>query len=343
MWASGAARWATAKLSIKTQSFSLYFTGTSGADDVSLTSANTGELNSSFFSGISSIDTAGGFDTVNTNASTTLTGISSQVITNGVTVSNFETLVSTDGNLVGSGSSDTFAITGADTGTVGGVNFSSVENLNGGASNDTFSYTGSGQTSGDINGGADLDTITIDVGALGTFTFSGQIDNVEDIDLNGGTLVLNGSLTNGGTLDLATGTVQAGTGSIEAAQVNLNGGTIAPGTSPGTLSMDADLTASAASTFSFELNGLTPGTEFDQILFTGLTPRQRRDQRTVHPRHHRAELGQFRRATVPRSRTQPRRKRPPARRTRQTPLSGNGPPREQAVALRPSQSPGSRA
>jgi phage baseplate assembly protein gpV len=75
----------------------------------------------------------------------------------------------------------------------------------------------------------------------------------------GGTLAGTTVLINGGTL--------AGDGTVNADVVN--GGVVAPGTSPGALTIDGDYTQTTDGTLAIELAGLTPGAEHDQLIITG--------------------------------------------------------------------------
>jgi hypothetical protein len=81
-----------------------------------------------------------------------------------------------------------------------------------------------------------------------------------------GTLLLNGINTyTGNTIN---GGVLGGSGTI-AGNVS-SSGNVRPGNSPGTLTINGDFAQSAASgSLDFELNGPTPGTEYDRIAVTG--------------------------------------------------------------------------
>lgn len=81
----------------------------------------------------------------------------------------------------------------------------------------------------------------------------------------GGTEDVNGTL-NAGTSDVTVngGTLQ-GDGTIQAANVNVGDATIKPGNSPGTLTIDGNLMLSAGTTTRIQLEGDTPGTEFDDF------------------------------------------------------------------------------
>ena len=114
-----------------------------------------------------------------------------------------------------------------------------------GASTHTGATTVSAGTL-DIASGASLTNaggVTVASGA--TFTVNGTVDGNTIINLGG---VLNGS----GTL----------------ANVALIDGTIAPGNSPGIMSVGS-LTTTGSTTYSMDIAGTTPGTGYDQIKVTG--------------------------------------------------------------------------
>jgi autotransporter-associated beta strand protein len=72
-----------------------------------------------------------------------------------------------------------------------------------------------------------------------------------------------------GTLHLLAGQTLQGHGTFEGGLITDAGSTVRPGSSPGALTMVGDLTADAGSTFTFELNGTTAVTQYDQLLFGG--------------------------------------------------------------------------
>ena len=79
-----------------------------------------------------------------------------------------------------------------------------------------------------------------------------------------GTLQVNGTHTGGGDYTVAGGTL-AGTGSIDASVTVQAGGTLAPGASPGQLTV-GDVVFETSSVLEIELGGLTAGSEYDQLL-----------------------------------------------------------------------------
>jgi hypothetical protein len=84
---------------------------------------------------------------------------------------------------------------------------------------------------------------------------------------NSGTLQVDGTLTAGGVR--STGSMITGSGVIDA-DVDLEvGSTIAPGNSPGTLTIDGNLSADASSVLAFELGGLLQGDDYDWLNVSG--------------------------------------------------------------------------
>jgi fibronectin-binding autotransporter adhesin len=84
-----------------------------------------------------------------------------------------------------------------------------------------------------------------------------------------GTLLVNGDQSTAtGAVTVAAGATLGGSGTIGGA-VTVNG-ILAPGTSPGVLSV-ASLTLNASGTSLFEINGLVRGTDYDGVNITGAT------------------------------------------------------------------------
>ncbi len=73
----------------------------------------------------------------------------------------------------------------------------------------------------------------------------------------------------GGTLRVSTGGVLSGYGRVQGQVIVAAGGQIFPGNSPGVLNITGDYQQLAGSTYSAEIGGTTPGTDFDQIDATG--------------------------------------------------------------------------
>lgn len=81
--------------------------------------------------------------------------------------------------------------------------------------------------------------------------------------VSNGTLRVDGNYSGGGLITVEGG-VLAGVGTVGPVTVN-SGGTLAPGASPGILGANGDVTLNSGSTFAVELNGLTAGTDYDQL------------------------------------------------------------------------------
>jgi hypothetical protein len=75
------------------------------------------------------------------------------------------------------------------------------------------------------------------------------------------------SLTSQNGLSIAVGATFAGSGEFIGNVTN--SGTLAPGNSPGIIEIDGDYEQSATGTLEIEVDGLTPGTEHDQVQITG--------------------------------------------------------------------------
>ncbi|OGA61903.1 MAG: hypothetical protein A3F77_18680 [Betaproteobacteria bacterium RIFCSPLOWO2_12_FULL_67_28] len=111
------------------------------------------------------------------------------------------------------------------------------------------------------------------------------------LDASGGTVNLNGVLqTTGGSVSAGTlnvgGTLNASGGSLSAGSVNVltggllmgtgtfsanvtNSGTVAPGASPGLMTINGDYVQTSTGTLLVEIAGTTPGTEYDQLRVSG--------------------------------------------------------------------------
>ncbi|MCC7122649.1 MAG: filamentous hemagglutinin N-terminal domain-containing protein [Gammaproteobacteria bacterium] len=116
---------------------------------------------------------------------------------------------------------------------------------------------------GTINAGG---VTTVAPGALldvtgGTFNAAGATVNVD------GTLHAGGGAISAGTMNVNTGGMLSGTGTITGNVVNA--GTVAPGNSPGILTVDGNYTQGAGGTLAIEIGGLLPGADYDRLAVTG--------------------------------------------------------------------------
>src|SRR5207302_1570678 len=84
-----------------------------------------------------------------------------------------------------------------------------------------------------------------------------------------GTLTVNGgsTLTDAAGFSIASGGTLKGTGTV-AANVS-NGGTVAPGNSPGVLTITGNYTQTSGRTLNIELQGTNPGAPGTTLLWTG--------------------------------------------------------------------------
>lgn len=106
----------------------------------------------------------------------------------------------------------------------------------------------------------------------GVLTLSGNNSYSGTTIVSAGTLKVantTGSATGSGTVTVNSGAKLAGSGFI-AGQVTIgSGGTLAPGNSPGILTVNNQVTFQLGSTFNAEVNGLTAGSGYDQLATTG--------------------------------------------------------------------------
>jgi hypothetical protein len=70
-------------------------------------------------------------------------------------------------------------------------------------------------------------------------------------------------------MTLGDGQTLKGSGTFQGGLIADSGATVAPGTSPGILTMQDNLTLNAGSTFLVEVAGLTEGADYDQLAFLG--------------------------------------------------------------------------
>ena len=183
-----------------------------------------------------SLNAAAGTDILNYAAATG--PITVNLVTNSATfigagqATNFEQVVGSGGandTLIGLNDPNNWTLTGAGTGTVDGFSFSNIENLTGGSDVDTFNVNAPGQVTGNLNGGAGIDTLhqtfasnwVVNAtnggttnGALGTFA------NIENLTAVGTTATLD---MDGASI---TGTYTATAVSLDADGASFTGGTV---------------------------------------------------------------------------------------------------------------------
>jgi autotransporter-associated beta strand protein len=102
---------------------------------------------------------------------------------------------------------------------------------------------------------------------IGTLVLSGTNTYSGATLIEGGRLLINGTQLGGGDYVVNPGAALGGTGSIKG-DLAVHG-TLAPGASPGILTIDGNYTQASSGTLEIEAGGLIPGTEHDQLIVTG--------------------------------------------------------------------------
>ena len=109
-------------------------------------------------------------------------------------------------------------------------------------------------------------TVSITKSGSGTWTLSNSNSYTGTTTVNGGVLVVNGSVV--GPVVVNSGGTLQGTGSLGGLVTVAAGGTLAPGNRPGTINLGS-LTLNSGAVTNIELAGTTPGTQFDHVNVTG--------------------------------------------------------------------------
>jgi autotransporter-associated beta strand protein len=147
-----------------------------------------------------------------------------------------------------------------------------------GGGNKTLTLQGFAAGTGEIAGAIVDNTAVTKITSLtkagtGTWTLSGANSYTGATNVNGGTLLVNGSLASDSAVTVASTATLGGSGTIGGAVTVQAGGKLAPGTSPGQLTVGS-LTLAVDSTTQMEIGGATLGTGYDNVTVTtagGLT------------------------------------------------------------------------
>jgi autotransporter-associated beta strand protein len=141
-------------------------------------------------------------------------------------------------------------------------------NLLGAAGVQTFNIMNTALTS--MNGVIFNGTGGIAKNGPGTLSLGGANTYSGTTTVNAGTLLVNnttGSGTGSGPVAVNAGAILGGSGTIAGAVTINDRGILAPGNSPGILTLNNGVTF-AGGTFEVELQGLTPGSQYDQLAVT---------------------------------------------------------------------------
>ncbi len=113
------------------------------------------------------------------------------------------------------------------------------------------------------------DQFLMEVDSVAVTTNNGLNAGAGTISLDGGIFQLNSTPSSPSPISINGGTL-AGTGSTNSTVTGTaSGGVIAPGVSPGILTVNDDVTFDSSTSFDVEINGTTPGTGHDQLSVTG--------------------------------------------------------------------------
>ena len=101
----------------------------------------------------------------------------------------------------------------------------------------------------------------------GKWILSGVNSYTGATTVSAGTLIINGSTSANSAVSVASGAILGGSGTISGA-VNVSG-TLAPGNSPGNLTVNNNVTILDGGAVSMEIAGATVGTQYDRVTMTG--------------------------------------------------------------------------
>jgi hypothetical protein len=120
-----------------------------------------------------------------------------------------------------------------------------------------------------VTNGATLAVTSTHTQSGGTTTVAGggTLSGSATHDVSGGTLTDNGTI-NGNVALSGGGLLNGANGTVNGMLANVSG-TVAPGSSPGTLTVNGPFTQGAGGTLDIDVTGTSPGSEFDRLLVNG--------------------------------------------------------------------------
>ena len=160
----------------------------------------------------------------------------------------------------------------------GAANFTNSGNLAWGTTNQTRTLKLGGTSTADntlsaLIGNNGTGAVSLTKQDAGKWIITGANTYTGETTINGGSLIVNGSLASGSAVAVNSGGTLGGSGTIGGSVTVNSGGFLAPGNSPGVLTVGS-LNLVAGSTTSLEIAGTVRGTSYDGINVTttsGLT------------------------------------------------------------------------
>ena len=208
----------------------------------------------------------GGTGTISGLGNVTLDGSTIEV-TNGLGNYGWNASFTLGGDITVSGSTASYIKTSSESGTGATANIYMSDGSNGTGGNRTFTVNDVTSATSDLIVSAQLAKGTVTKKGDGTLELAAGATGTEapvSWQVNNGKLLVNANVTTGG-VTVASGSTLGGSGTVGAVTID-SGAFISPGNSSGTLNTG---NYNQAGTLTLELNGITAGTQHDQINVTG--------------------------------------------------------------------------
>ena len=123
--------------------------------------------------------------------------------------------------------------------------------------------SGSSNYSGSITG-----LVNVEKTGSSTQVFSGSLTHTGTTEVDGGTLLIDGTHSGAGNYTVGSGGTLGGDGAISSSVIVNSGGRLAPGASAGSLAVGS-VTLSSGSFFDAEIGGTNAGLQYDQLSVVG--------------------------------------------------------------------------